>query len=71
MAEETSPRPIVVKKIKKVAGGHHGGAWKIAYADHELHRYEEHVIRRLSDLIHVPHHEFIAAKHRVENTLKK
>lgn len=24
---------IVVKKIKKVAGGHHGGAWKVAYAD--------------------------------------
>src|SRR5438128_12187399 len=26
-------RPIVVKRIKKIAGGHHGGAWKIAYAD--------------------------------------
>ncbi len=26
-------RPIVVKRINKVAGGHHGGAWKIAYAD--------------------------------------
>lgn len=26
-------RLIVVKRIKKVAGGHHGGAWKIAYAD--------------------------------------
>ena len=24
---------VVVKRIKKVAGGHHGGAWKIAYAD--------------------------------------
>ncbi|HEY9098715.1 MAG TPA: flagellar motor protein MotB [Thiobacillus sp.] len=24
---------IVVKRIKKVASGHHGGAWKIAYAD--------------------------------------
>jgi len=32
MAEE-GLRPIVVKKIKKHAGGHHGGAWKIAYAD--------------------------------------
>ena len=44
--------------------------WKIAYADEVLHRYEEHVIRRLSDLIHVPHNEFIAAKHRVEQSLK-
>ncbi|RME63850.1 MAG: motility protein MotB [Alphaproteobacteria bacterium] len=26
-------RPIVIKKVKKVAGGHHGGAWKVAYAD--------------------------------------
>jgi len=32
MAEELV-RPIIVKKIKKSAGGHHGGAWKIAYAD--------------------------------------
>ena len=24
---------IIIKRIKKVAGGHHGGAWKIAYAD--------------------------------------
>ncbi|WP_305074313.1 flagellar motor protein MotB [Propionivibrio sp.] len=26
-------RPIVIKRIKKGGGGHHGGAWKIAYAD--------------------------------------
>ena len=26
-------RPIVIKRVKKVAGGHHGGAWKLAYAD--------------------------------------
>lgn len=27
-------RPILIKKVKKVAGhGHHGGAWKVAYAD--------------------------------------
>ncbi len=32
MADGTNPT-IVVKRIKKVAGGHHGGAWKIAYAD--------------------------------------
>jgi len=34
MAEASSDAPIIiVKKIKKVAGGHHGGAWKVAYAD--------------------------------------
>jgi len=26
-------RPIVIKRIKKGGHGHHGGAWKIAYAD--------------------------------------
>lgn len=26
-------RPIIKKVVKKVAGGHHGGAWKVAYAD--------------------------------------
>ena len=26
-------RPIVIKRIKKSAAGHHGGAWKLAYAD--------------------------------------
>jgi chemotaxis protein MotB len=26
-------RPIIIKKVKKIAGGHHGGAWKVAYAD--------------------------------------
>lgn len=31
MAEDK--RPIVIKRIKKVAAGAHGGAWKIAYAD--------------------------------------
>ncbi len=29
-----SERPILIKKVKKVVGGgHHGGAWKVAYAD--------------------------------------
>ena len=29
-----SDRPILIKKIKKISGGgHHGGAWKVAYAD--------------------------------------
>ena len=31
MSEQKAP--IIVKRIKKGGGGHHGGAWKIAYAD--------------------------------------
>ncbi|MCC7081855.1 MAG: flagellar motor protein MotB [Burkholderiales bacterium] len=33
MALDDSQRPIVIRRVKKQAGGHHGGAWKIAYAD--------------------------------------
>src|ERR1044072_257745 len=29
-----SEQPIIIKKVKKGGGhGHHGGAWKVAYAD--------------------------------------
>ena len=27
------PAPIIIKHKKVIAGGHHGGAWKVAYAD--------------------------------------
>jgi chemotaxis protein MotB len=34
MATNVSDRPIVIRRVKKVTGGgHHGGAWKVAYAD--------------------------------------
>ncbi|WP_328185738.1 flagellar motor protein MotB [Marinobacter sp. OP 3.4] len=26
-------QPIIVKRVKKVAAGHHGGSWKVAFAD--------------------------------------
>ena len=29
----SNEQPIILKKVKKVVHGHHGGAWKIAYAD--------------------------------------
>ncbi|ABI56853.1 flagellar motor protein MotB [Alkalilimnicola ehrlichii MLHE-1] len=31
--EDNRTRPIVVKRVKKVVGGHHGGSWKVAFAD--------------------------------------
>lgn len=30
---ETTEQPIIIKRIKKGGHGHHGGAWKVAYAD--------------------------------------
>jgi len=43
--------------------------WMIAYSDYDLNKYEEHMVRRISDLIYVPHREFIQAKHRVQKLL--
>jgi uncharacterized tellurite resistance protein B-like protein len=40
--------------------------WRIAYADGAAHHYEEHLVRRVADLLHVPHSDFIAAKLRAE-----
>lgn len=37
--------------------------WKMAYADHTIHKLEEHLVRRLADLLHVPHSAFIQSKH--------
>jgi uncharacterized tellurite resistance protein B-like protein len=39
--------------------------WRVAYTDRTIHKYEDHLIRKIADLIHVPHAKFIAAKHRV------
>lgn len=33
MADENNQSTIIIKKIKKGGHGHHGGAWKVAYAD--------------------------------------
>ena len=40
--------------------------WRIAYSDDTLHRHEEHLIRKIADLLYVPHRVFIAAKHRAK-----
>ena len=36
--------------------------WQVAYADGDVDRYEEHLIRKIAGLIYVPHSEFIRAK---------
>ena len=34
MSAQSNAAPIIIKKVKKSSGdGHHGGAWKVAYAD--------------------------------------
>jgi len=40
--------------------------WRVAFSDNVLDKYEEQMVRRISDLIHVSHKDFIQARHRVE-----
>jgi uncharacterized tellurite resistance protein B-like protein len=40
--------------------------WRAAYADSVVHEYEEHLIRRVADMLHLSHSQFIAAKLRVQ-----
>ncbi len=39
--------------------------WQIAYADGELDPQEEYLVRKIVDLLSVPHTDFILAKLRV------
>ena len=36
--------------------------WRVAAADGDIHRYEDHLIRRIADLLYVAHTDFIRAK---------
>lgn len=38
------------------------GLWEVAYADETIAPIEEHMIRRIADLLHIPHSQFIKAK---------
>ncbi len=38
------------------------GLWQVAYSSNGLDKYEEHIIRRIAELLYVPHSEFIRAK---------
>jgi len=40
--------------------------WRVAYADQRLSSLEEHLVRKVAELIYVPHGAFISAKHRAE-----
>ena len=39
--------------------------WRVAYADGSLDKFEEHYVRRIADLMHVSHADFIRTKEDV------
>jgi uncharacterized tellurite resistance protein B-like protein len=38
--------------------------WRVAYADGQLDAHENHLMRRVADLLHIPHGAYVAAKAR-------
>jgi uncharacterized tellurite resistance protein B-like protein len=41
--------------------------WQVAYADERIDKYEEHLIRRVCDLLYVSHSEFIKRRNIVRD----
>jgi uncharacterized tellurite resistance protein B-like protein len=41
--------------------------WQVAYADAELSAHEQHAMRKIADLLYVPHSAYIAAKLRARD----
>ena len=39
--------------------------WRVVYADDRLDKYEEYLMRKIADLLHISHRDFIQTKHRV------
>lgn len=38
--------------------------WRVAYADTALSAWEQHLVRKVADLLYVPHNAYVAAKMR-------
>jgi uncharacterized tellurite resistance protein B-like protein len=41
--------------------------WRVAYADAALSAHEQHVLRKVAELLHVPHGDYIAAKMKAKD----
>ena len=39
--------------------------WRVVYADDRLDKYEEYLMRKIADLLHISHRDFIQTKHQV------
>lgn len=62
---------ISLYEFTRVINDHYGPAekleliaamWRVAYADGNLDKYEEHLIRQVAELTYVPHQDYIRSK---------
>ena len=75
LAEEESNEAIDLYQFTRLANEHYNYAekielvedmWRIAFADGNVDKYEDYVIRKVSELMYVPHSDFIKAKLTVQ-----
>ena len=43
-----------------------GLMWQVAFSDDHLDKYEEHLIRKVADLLYVSHSDLMRMKHQVK-----
>jgi uncharacterized tellurite resistance protein B-like protein len=75
-AGEPDKRPTSYHPLTRVINNHFSAEdkrrlvecmWRVAHADHEIDMYEDHLVRKISELLYVSHREFISAKHRARD----
>ena len=72
-AAQHQERPTSYHPLTRLINNHFGAEekhrlveymWRVAHADREIDMYEDHLVRKISDLLYVSHRDFITAKHR-------
>ncbi len=80
LAKSESNHATSLHQFTQIVNQHCNGAekfnlikamWEIAFADGNLDKYEDYLIRKVADLIYLPHAEFIRAKSQVKASFKE
>ncbi len=45
--------------------------WRVAFSDNNLDKYEDYVVRKIADLLYVPHRDMIRLRNEVKEEAKK
>jgi uncharacterized tellurite resistance protein B-like protein len=74
-AESDADQLISLQHVTRLMNEHYDHAmkirviemmWQIVFADGDMDHYEEHLMRKVADLLYVSHAEFIKARHKAE-----
>lgn len=78
LAEQEAQQAVSLYEFTSLVNSHYDyqervelieNLWRVALADHHLDKYEEQMIRRTADLLHVAHSDFIRTKLKVKSEL--